>query len=67
MPKSLIRYKIFFKRAQEDKDIVMDGISIIGYASPEGTYEHNMMLSQKKSQLLCQLDTIAIQFPIQSV
>ncbi|ULB34001.1 MULTISPECIES: DUF3868 domain-containing protein [Proteiniphilum] len=47
--KKLNQVQDFFKRAQEDKDIVMDGISIIGYASPEGTYEHNMMLSQKRA------------------
>lgn len=61
--KKLNQVQAFFKRAQEDKDIVMDGVSIIGYASPEGTYEHNMMLSQNRATSFANWVQSRFQFP----
>lgn len=47
--RKLDQVQAFFKRAQDDKNIVLDGISIIGYASPEGTYDYNMDLSGRRA------------------
>ncbi len=40
----------FFNRVVRDQDIEIRGIKIIGYCSIEGTYRHNLDLSQKRSK-----------------
>lgn len=40
------------ERVMGDRDITVTGISIVGHASPEGTWESNLALSERRSQAL---------------
>lgn len=38
--------------AQKDPNVTIDGVTITGYASPEGTYNLNLVLSQRRAEAL---------------
>lgn len=61
--RKLDQVQAFFREAQNDKNIVVEGITIIGYASPEGTYEFNMNLSQNRASSFANWVQSRFRFP----
>lgn len=51
-PKELKKITDTFSGVDSDRDITLTGISITGYASPEGTLARNMVLSENRARAL---------------
>jgi hypothetical protein len=48
----LARIADMVERVKNDPDATVKGISLVGHASPEGSYQSNMTLSQKRAESL---------------
>lgn len=51
-PQELARIRATIDTIRNDKDVNVTGISIKGYASPEGIYRHNTYLAQERTKAL---------------
>ena len=53
----------FFKKAEQDKNITVNSITISGYTSPEGTYDYNMGLSKRRAKAFADWVKRSFSFP----